>query len=75
MVVPVELAVTTPVVLLMVATAVLLLLQVPPDAELERVADAPLQRVVAPLIVPADGIEFTVTSAVSVAVPQLPLTL
>ena len=72
--VPTATAVTTPVVLTL-ATALLLVVQVPPVAVLVSVNDAPGQSGVAPLMVPASGIAFTVTLAVAVAVPQLLVTL
>ena len=66
-------AVTTPVPLT-VAVA-LLLLQVPPgDGSVNRLK-VPLHIVDGPVTGPAEGTGLTVTGAVVVAVPQLPLTV
>ena len=73
MVVPVVIPHTTPVEALTVPTAVLLLLHVPvpPDAvELLNVMHDPVHTDVAPFIVPATGITFTVIFVVVVADPQ-----
>jgi hypothetical protein len=63
---------TNPELLFTVATEVALLVQVPPGVP---VASAncvvlPLQTVVVPVMVPATGVVFTVTTAVAVCVPQ-----
>lgn len=58
--VPAVKPVTTPV-LLIVATVALELVQVPPATEAFRLVDNPLQIVVLPLMVPAEGVAFTVT--------------
>ncbi len=47
-----------------VATPVALLLQVPPGTLEDRVADADVQILVVPVIVPADGVALTVAIAV-----------
>ena len=73
--VPAPMAVIVPVVAFTVATDGLLLLHVPPVALLLTVAVAPAQSVaLPPLIVPANGVVFTVIKAVSVAVPHVPVT-
>ena len=60
----------------MVATAVLLLLHVPPATASPKVnVAAPAHTLNVPVIVPADGREFTVTVCVAVTVPQDPLTV
>lgn len=65
--------VTTPAALTL-ATDALLVLQVPPVAEPVSVAGVPMQIVVGPDIVPADGVSITVMALVSMAVPQLLVT-
>ena len=67
--VPAPTPVTMPVVP-MVAMVVLLLRQLPPVVASASVVVAPWQTVVAPVIVPADGVVFIVTVAVMFAVPQ-----
>ena len=59
MAVPADKPLTTPVVL-MVATAGLLLLHTPPAVALDKVTVLPSHTVVVPVMVPADGLAFTV---------------
>jgi hypothetical protein len=59
---------------LMVAIVVLLLRQLPPLTPSIMVAVLPTHTDVSPLMVPADGVVFTVTVVVVVAVPQLLVT-
>ena len=66
--------VTTPVVLT-VAIPVLLLLQVPPVEVSESVVVAPTHTVGVPVMAAGAGSGFTVTSMVSLAVPQALVTL
>jgi hypothetical protein len=75
--VPALTPVTKPEPLFTVATDVLLLLHVPPGVPVasDNCVVLPLQTVVVPVIVPATGVEFTVTTAVAVLVPQLLLTV
>ena len=69
-------AVTTPVVAFTVATRLLLLLQLPPAAPLlVKALVAPVQRVVVPLIVPANGMALIVILADDDALPQVPVTV
>ena len=56
--------------LVTVATEVLALLQRPPVAASVNNVDDPAQTVAVPLIVPAAGEAFTVTTWVAAAVPQ-----
>jgi hypothetical protein len=63
---------TTPVPLT-VATDGTVLLHTPPVVASVRVTLPPVQTVLAPLMVPADGSGFTVTAAVAVSVQQLPV--
>lgn len=53
-----------------VATDVLPLLHVPPLTALPSVELPPMHTLDVPVIVPADGAPFTVTTAVAVAVPH-----
>jgi hypothetical protein len=61
---------TIPVAEPIVAIEVLLLLQVPPEVALFNVVVLPVHTVAVPVMVPADGVLLTVTTAVAVAVPQ-----
>ncbi len=70
MAVPAVTPVTTPDELT-VALAVLLLLHAPPVTVALRAMLLPAQTVVAPEMVPAEGVLFTVTFIVATAVPQL----
>ena len=75
--VPALTPVTKPELLFTVATPVLLLLHVPPGVPvvLDNCVVLPLQTVVVPVIVPAIGAAFTVTTAAVVTgPPQLLLT-
>ena len=73
MAVPADIAVTVP-----EAFTVAMLadpeVQMPPAAMLERVITEPAQAVAIPVIAPATGNGFTVTTVVAVALPQLLVT-
>ncbi len=58
-----------------VATEGFPLLQVPPDIASAKVLVIPAQKVVVPVIVPAETAELTVTVAVALDVPQPPETV
>jgi hypothetical protein len=69
--VPVDTAVTTPVVLTLI-TEGLLLLQVPPETVAVSGADEPGQSADEPDIAPAVGSALTVNDKVAILKPQLP---
>jgi hypothetical protein len=73
-VVPAETPVTTPVAST-VAMPVSVLLHTPPDAALLSEVVASSQTVVVPVMLPATGNGFTVTTAEATAVPQLLITV
>lgn len=74
-VVPVAIPVTTPVAGFIVATDVLLLLQLPPLTASVNVITEPVHTVAGPAMVPADGAGLIVIACVSIAVPQLFVTV
>jgi hypothetical protein len=71
--VPANIACAIPVEDSIVATEVLPLTQVPPDTELVKVEDEPLQIVVVPPIAGTEGTVFTVIDDVTAVMPQVPV--
>lgn len=61
---PAAIPLTTPVDILTVALDVLLLVQFPPEGELERLTDFPVQTLVGPVIAVGKGLVVTVCMAV-----------
>ena len=68
---PAEIPVTTPELLPIVAIEVPVEVQTPPGAPSARVIVLPTHTEDAPLIMPAEGTVFTVTSLTEVDVPQV----
>ena len=67
---PEDTPVTTPVDPTTVAIPVLPLLHTPPDEASVKPMDEPMQTADGPMMLPATGTGFTVTSAVAAAAPQ-----